>query len=101
MAEADGCIIKNMVDDCYDAHHGQTDCSLTAYNKNDQLIGFIDYSIFEEKAHINMIQTHNDCKRKGIATALLQKWEGDHSIVFGFSTRDGAEFIKAYQSKKK
>ena len=89
-------------EDCYDSHGGELYCSLKAKNEFGQLVGYIDYSLFEGKTNIKMIEVHRECKHCGIASKLLDKLEKEYpKINYGFSTREGTEFLRKYKSKKK
>ena len=96
------CDIDNIDDDCYDSHGGESFCSILAYNKEKLLIGYLDYSIFQQELNVKMIEVRNTCKRRGIATRLLQTAEEKgHVINMGFSTDEGALFLTGFYKKKK
>ncbi len=67
-------------------------------------IGYVNFSIYQGRAHIKMIEVHDDWKRKGIATALMDELallvDGEENIDWGEHTEDGMAFHKAYDSRK-
>ena len=94
------CKLKNIQDDCYDAHHNQVDCSLMAYNDDGICIGYIDYSLFEKKTYVNIIEVHKECRRRGIASQLLDKINKKHdNIKYGLATKDGWELLQKWKKK--
>ena len=95
------CQVRIEDEDCYDSHDGELYCSLKAKNEFGQLVGYIDYSIFEGETNIKMIEVHRECKHHGIASKLLEKLEKEYpKINYGFTTREGTEFLKEYKLKK-
>ena len=96
------CPHVKLIDDCYDSHSGQLYCRIVAYDKNsDKYLGRIDYSIFEEKTYIDMIEVEKEFRRCGIASNLLGKLEKEHpKLNYGFSTREGTKFLQKYKSKE-
>lgn len=102
MSEIIGCEVDRFEDDCFDSHGKETYCNLLAYNKEKLLIGFIDYSIFENEIHVKGIEVRERCRRKGIASKLLTKLEEkDYVINMGYSTDDGTEFLRDYYKRKR
>jgi len=96
----DGCVVENINEDCYSAHHGQLDCNLNAYNKNGKVIGYINYSIYDKAVYINMIETNQNCRRKKVGTKLMDKLRKlfpYEKMYTGFSTKEGTAFLKAYK----
>ena len=74
------------------AHNGQSDNRLTMYNDNDELIGYLEYSVYADKPYINMIEVKQESKKQGIATELLRKLQSMFSgieIDWGMMTDDG------------
>ena len=97
----DACKIERITDDCYDAHSGQDYCHILAYNKDDKLIGYIDYSIFENTSFVDCIETHEQCRRKGIASSLMKKLEKDgRRIKIGLVTPTGKKFFNTYRQRR-
>lgn len=95
------CDIDRIEDDCFDSHQGETYCNLLAYNKDKLLIGFIDYSIFENEINVKGIEVRDVCRRKRIASKLLAKLEEkDYIVNIGYSTDDGTEFLRDYYKRK-
>ena len=96
------CQVRIGEEDCYDSHGGQLYCSLKAINEFGQLVGYIDYSLFEGKTYVDMIEVHKECKHCGIASKLLNKLEKEYSkIKYGLTTREGTEFLRRYKLEKK
>jgi predicted GNAT family acetyltransferase len=94
--------LDNIDNDCYDAYRGQINCQLIAYNKEDTCIGYLGYSIFEEKIYIDNLTIKNNCRRKGIASKMMKKLEEqDLPINIGFTTPDGTFFFEKYKERKR
>ena len=90
----DRCIVKNIRDECHDAHGEQDYCSVTATNEDGRIIGYINYSMYEGVAHVDMIEVHKECKRRGIATQLLNNLKENHEkIEYSLATSDGVKFL--------
>ena len=84
-----------------DYHSGQS--YMTAYAKLDgEVVGWCDYSIYQNKVYIDMLEVDNAYQRKGIATGLMnfikQENEGK-KIIPGMATDAGDKFWKAYTKK--
>jgi len=81
------------MDDIRGAHHGQIDGTLVAYDtKTSITIGYIDYSIFEEKLYLNSIEVEPSHRRHGYATALLlklKKLNPGMPVKWGMMTEEG------------
>jgi len=59
------------------------------------MVGILPYSIFEDEAHIKNIETAEDMKRQGIATAMINKLksvmeEDGGQINWGMMADEGA-----------
>ena len=80
-----------LTDECTGYHHGQTDCVIKAILDN-QVIGYLSYSIFEGQPNIQHVEVHEDFRRQGIATAMHDKLksESEGEIVHTNQTPDGA-----------
>lgn len=67
-------------------------------------IGYINFSIYQGRAHVKMIEVSDDWKRKGVATNLMKELamlvDGDENIDWGEHTEDGMAFHAAYDSKR-
>ncbi len=86
-----------ILDECVGAHHGQLDMVMTAY-KGETPVGFINYSIYEDVPHINMIEVMPSQRRQGIATRLLQNLQAQYphtEIEWGMLTEDGKALYDA------
>lgn len=84
-----------------DYHSGQS--YMTAYAKlNGETVGWCDYSIYQGKVYIDILEVDKTYQRKGIATGLMnfikQENEGK-KIIPGMSTDAGNKFWKAYKKK--
>ena len=79
--------------DVYGAHHGQTDHLLNAV-VNENIVGYLDYSIFEDAPYINMIEVSKDARGQSIGVKLIQKLSEEYpyeSIDWGTMTGDGVK----------
>lgn len=82
-----------LMNDCYDSHGGETFCTLRAY-KGENVVGYVDYSLYDDEIHIKMIEVDEAYQRQGIATALIDKLRKDNPgtpINWGMLTDDGAK----------
>ena len=80
-------------------HHGQYDLAVVAYS-GDEIAGWIDYSVYDGEASIQMIEVKPEYARRGLAKQMLlalQDKYPDQEIDWGSLTRDGS---KLYQSMK-
>jgi hypothetical protein len=74
--------------------YGQTDMRLTLPNVEGQ----IDYSVFEGRPKINMVEVPENARRQGNATKLLQALQEqfpDTEIDWGSLTTDGSSLFKS------
>jgi hypothetical protein len=86
-------------DELVGASHGQKDLRLTAKYRG-RIVGFIDYSEYLGEPHIKFIETAQGFRRKGIATALMDRLQGEYSntkIHQGMSTPEGTAFLESRQ----
>lgn len=85
-----------MREECTGAHGGQKNMTLTALNDGVEA-GHVDWVLYDEMPSISMIKTEDDFKRKGVATAMLQKLQSDFPetpIRWGdVATPEGAALI--------
>lgn len=75
-----------------DFSHGQHNMRATA-TTNDELVGFVDYSVFDGEVSINYIES----KRKGIGSELIRFLAKNYdyeNILWGMLTDDGANLKK-------
>ena len=80
-------------------HHGQYDLAVVAYS-GDKVAGWIDYSVYDGEASIQMIEVKPEYARRGLAKQMLlalQDKYPDQEIDWGSLTQDGS---KLYQSMK-
>lgn len=73
-------------------HHGQMDCTLVLSDDTGARLGALLYSEFEQQPHIQMIETHEAHRRRGVATRMiheLQTLYPDQEIDWGMTTPDG------------
>jgi hypothetical protein len=83
-------------------HHGQTDVTLYAKDQDGNILGNLDYTMYNGEIFIDYI--HVNQKRKKIATALikqLRKEDPETKINVGGTTPEGSKFfsnpeIKSY-----
>ena len=84
-------------------HHGQSDLKLKAFDEKGDLMGYIEYSEFEDKPSVQYIKTLPEHSRKGVATNLLlelQKKYPDVEIGLGYSTDDGSKLLDTSKLKR-
>lgn len=73
-------------------YSGQADLTISAY-LDDEMIGYIDYSVFQNVPSIQFIEVREDYRRRGIARQLVLKLQSifpDTEIEWGMMTGDGA-----------
>lgn len=58
-------------DDVINSHHGQVDCSVKLI-KDDVILAYADYSIFQGKIQIKYIETAEEAKGKGYGRELMK-----------------------------
>ena len=77
------------------AHTGSTWLDENDRVKKSDLLGYIDYSVIDNVAYINMIEVKESERRKGIATELIKSMEKDYDKVqWGYTTDDGTALHK-------
>ena len=77
--------------------------NLTLYADN-KPVGYIDYSVYDDKPYIEMIKVLDGEKRKGYGTELikqLQRQYPDNEIDFGMMTDEGSALYKSLQKNIK
>ena len=79
-------------------HHGQDDFRLFALKPgeieptDENVLGYLDYSLYEGNVHVNMIAVPDQLQRQGIGTALwgeVQRLWPDAKFPRGFMTKAG------------
>ena len=86
-----------ILDEVLSAHSGQIDMLIQAV-RGELTVGTIQYSIFEGRLHISMIEVLEDYRRQGIATQMLRYLQGqypDEEIAWGYLTEDGSALYRA------
>lgn len=68
-------------------------------------IAKVDYSYYDGKIYVNMIETLPEYRRKGLATRLIKDLENDAKeegmkIDYGYTTRDGTAFLEKIKQPK-
>lgn len=68
-------------------------------------IAKVDYSYYDGKIYVNMIETLPEYRRKGLATRLIKDLENDAkeegmTIDYGYTTRDGTAFLEKTNQPK-
>lgn len=84
--------------ECNGHHHGQTDCTLIAYDENGDYVGKIDYAKYGDELAVQMISVLPTHQRQGYATALLKQLQRefpDREIDMGGLTPDGVRLLAA------
>lgn len=79
------------------AHHGQVDMQIKAYSGED-IVGRLDYSVFEGIPQIQFIEVFEDYRRQGIGTKMVQALAeqfSDVEIEWSNTTDDGTAFKEA------
>ena len=85
-----------MNDEVLDVYGNELQKKLTIYD-NGELIGYTDYSVYDEKPYIQMIEVQPKYRRKGYASQMIkriQRTYPDSEIDFGWTTDEGTKFIE-------
>jgi ribosomal protein S18 acetylase RimI-like enzyme len=83
-------------------HDMQTDGTIRAFDAEGRTIGYIDFSEYDDIISINMVEVREDARRRGIATALMERLRGEFEgepFYFGYSTEDGTELRRSLEEK--
>lgn len=83
------------------SHHGQSDMIMIA-SLNDNNVGTLEFTIFNDEPYVNMIKVKEEYRRRGIATLLmkeLQKKFPDTEIHIGMTMPEGNKLIESIPSK--
>ena len=81
--------------------YGQDEFSLRAYFNKD-IIGYLDYSVYEDIPTIKYLEVKNEFRRMGIGTHLLkelQRLYPNTEIQQGMTTDDGTQFVKSLNTQ--
>ncbi len=86
--------------DTHGYSHGQTDATLTAHTKDGKAAAYLDYSVFEGKPHIKMVES----VQKGIGAGerlvdTLAEEYGYENIGWGMMTPDGFKLREKMDKK--
>ena len=83
-------------DEVTGAHHGQTDHQITAFD-SDEFVGYLTYSIYQGRVHVNMIEVPEESRSvgygKAIVKELIDKY-GYGNINWGYASQDGERLMK-------
>ena len=89
--------------DCYDSHSEESFCRIIAEDKiTGEIIGYIDYSIYENEIDIKTIEVINKYKRQGIGTQMIHFLKNENpnmKIITGLVTEEGYPFIQSLKQK--
>jgi len=96
-----------LINNVRDYHHKQTVCTLEAVVGND-LVGYVDYYLYEDEVHIDMIKVGKEYLRQGIGSQLIEwlikEYNGYQNIWWGMTTEEGTQlkikFDKKYGERK-
>jgi len=91
-----------LVNKVNDAHGDQLYCELTAYDTNNNIIGYVNYYTYYEEVHIGMIQVQSTLKSQGIGSQLIEwliKEYGYQNIWWGMTTKEGSILKKKFDNK--
>jgi diguanylate cyclase (GGDEF)-like protein len=81
------------------AHHGQVDATVRAYDSKNNVVGYIDFRRFGREApEIEMVEVSPEFRRKGVATALLDKLRSEYpaqeiAMAGDFATKEGKAWM--------
>jgi len=86
-----------------DVHSGEMFMALYAEDLDEGIIvGYVDFSIYNDEAFIKMVEVHKDWQRKGIGIAMMDwmieeyKWE---NIKWTMTTPEGNELARSIERK--
>lgn len=85
-------LVLRFVDELTGYHSGQHDCILWAY-VGDERVGYVKYSVYNDRPAVHYINTAANWRRKGIAKQLLLQLQSKYphqEIELGMLTDDGA-----------
>ena len=86
-----------IIDECTGAHSGQVDMVMSAV-EDEEVVGGLTYSIFEDVPHVSFIEVPEEHRRRGIGTMMLRHLQEQYpetEIQFGYTTDMGAAFLEA------
>lgn len=83
-------------------HNGQSDLTLSIHH-NGEPVGYIDYSVYQDVPHIQMVMVAKEQRGKGYGKALIRKLQSmfpDQEIQWGTMTDAGAKLYDKLPKKK-
>lgn len=86
---------SNIISYSTDAYSGQVNMR-SEFKSGDDTLGYVDWSIYDDKPNISYIEVGEGWRRRGIATKLLQDIQRqypDTEINFGMTTEDGTALV--------
>lgn len=90
--------------DVTDAYSGQVNAVARIGDPNDGIVmGYVEYSLYNGKIYINMLETKPEFRRTGVATALmtyLKESNPGTQIIQGMATEEGYVFSKSGKFRK-
>lgn len=90
--------------DCTGAYAGQLNAIARIGDPSDGVVmGYVEYSLFDGKVYINMIETKPEYRRTGIASALMRyvkETNPGKQIIQGMATDEGYAFSKSGKFRK-
>ncbi len=92
-------------DDVLDAHHGQMDGIIRIGNSTtNKVYGYVEYSIYRDGFHVNMIEVYKEYQRQGYATELIKYIKSHYKrykLDIGYTTGEGDKLIRSLKGGKK
>lgn len=90
--------------DCFDAHGGEVFCRIIAEEEDTgNIIGYIDYSIYEDEIDIKMVEVLEPYRRKGIGTKMIEFLKNENpgmKIHTELMTNLGFPFVQNLKERK-
>jgi len=85
------------------SHHGQEDQRVLAINESNWPIGWIEYTEFRGRTHIDIIRVEPGYRRQGIAERLVlhMLMESKGPVDLGMLTDAGARFFRRFLCQHK
>jgi GNAT superfamily N-acetyltransferase len=83
-------------------YSGQQDLTMN-FKVGGTLVGWIDYSVYEDEVHVQMIKVRPEHRRQGFGTMMLRQLQAQYpetEIELGMLTPDGAALIAAVPKKE-
>jgi GNAT superfamily N-acetyltransferase len=84
-----------------DNHSGQDDYAIYALTPAGKPLGYLKFSVYQEKAKVGWLLVHEDYRRQGVGLALLMKLNQLHpGFAPGYCTNDGYALYQAFDRKR-